>query len=259
MMIVNLQKNMNRLPKILFALAVLSLSLVSPAAPIRLDEQPDEKSSATARIGIENFGKVNDHFYRGSLPKQSDYAGLVALGVKTVISLRHRPDERVRQSAERAGMRYINLPMNVRGYPPADLAPRFLALVNNPENWPVYVYCHGGRHRTGVMTAIYRMAIEGWDVQCAYAEMRQYGFYKRWGHGPLKAYVLDYYCRLLEGASQSNYRRHCRFIRTGDNERCSNVRAEQRGNGAAPCWRWIGAMPDCVISRSVEGNSWPTA
>ncbi len=193
---------MNRLLKVLLALAalvVLSLSLVSPAATIRLDEQPDEKSSATAWIGIENFGKVNDHFYRGSLPKQSDYTGLVALGVKTVISLRHRPDERVMQSAERAGMRYINLPMNVRGYPPEDLAPRFLALVNNPENWPVYVYCHGARHRTGVMTAIYRMAVEGWDIHRACAEMRRYGFYKRWGHGPLKAYVLDYYCRLLEG------------------------------------------------------------
>jgi hypothetical protein len=124
MMIVNLQMNMNPLSKILFAFAVLSLSLVSPAAPIRHDEPSDEKSAATARIGIENFGKVNDHFYRGSLPKQSDYAGLVALGVKTVISLRQRPDERVRQSAERAGMRYINLPMNVRGYSPADLARR---------------------------------------------------------------------------------------------------------------------------------------
>jgi protein tyrosine/serine phosphatase len=204
MMIVNLQMNMNRLPKILFALAVLSLSLVSPAAPIRHDEQSDEKSGTTARIGIKNFGKVNDHFYRGSLPKQSDYAGLVALGVKTVISLRHRPDERVRQSAERAGMRYINLPMNVRGYPPADLAPRFISLVNDPENWPVYVYCHGGRHRTGVMTAVYRMAVEGLDVQRAYAEMRRYGFYKRWGHGPLKSYVFDYYRCLQEAAAQSN-------------------------------------------------------
>jgi len=130
----------------------------------------------------------------------------VALGVKTVISLRQRPDERVRQSAERAGMRYINLPMNVRGYPQADLAPRFLALVNDPENWPVYVHCHGGRHRTGVMTAIYRMAIEGWDVQRAYAEMRQYGFYKRWGHGPLKAYVFDYYRQLRQESAQSNRR-----------------------------------------------------
>ncbi|HEU0173831.1 MAG TPA: hypothetical protein VFV58_06175, partial [Blastocatellia bacterium] len=86
----------------------------------------------------------------------------------------------------------------------ADLAPRFLAVVNDPENWPVYVYCHGGRHRTGVVTAIYRMAIEGWDVQRAYAEMRQYGFYKCWGHGPLKAYVFDYYRRLREAAQSNN-------------------------------------------------------
>jgi protein tyrosine phosphatase (PTP) superfamily phosphohydrolase (DUF442 family) len=205
-MIVNLQNNVSRLLKVLFALApaVLSLSLAAPAAPIRIGEQSDEKSAATARIKIGKFGKVNDRFYRGSLPKQSDYAALVALGVKTIISLRHRPDESVRQSAERAGMRYINLPMNVRGYPPADLAPRFLALVNAPENWPVYVYCHGGRHRTGVMAAIYRMEVEDWDVQRAYAEMRQYGFYKRWGHGPLKAYVFDYYRQLQQRAAQSN-------------------------------------------------------
>jgi protein tyrosine/serine phosphatase len=196
---------MNRLQKMLFALAVLasSISVVLPAAPIRMDEQSDEKAAVTARIRIENFGKVNERFYRGSLPKQPDYNALAALGVKTVISLRHRPDERVRQSAELAGMRYINLPMNVRRYPPADLAPRFLALVNDPQSWPVYVYCHGGRHRTGVMTAIYRMAVEGWDVQRAYAEMRRYGFYKRWGHGPLKAYVFDY-CRRLQEAAQSN-------------------------------------------------------
>jgi protein tyrosine/serine phosphatase len=205
-MIVNLQKNMNRLLKVAFALTpwVLSLSIAASAQSIRVYEQSEEESAAAMRIGIENFGKVNDHFYRGSLPEQSDYAALVALGVKTVISLRHRPDERVRQTAERAGMRYINVPMNVRGYPPADLAPRFLALVNDPENWPVYVHCHGGRHRTGVMTAVYRMAVEGWDVQRAYAEMRRYGFYKRWGHGPLKAYVFDYHRRLQEAAAQSN-------------------------------------------------------
>jgi hypothetical protein len=138
MMIVNLQKIMNRLLKVLFALApaVLCLLLVAPAAPIRIDEQSDEKSAATVRIRIENFGKVNDRFYRGALPKQSDYATLIALGVKTILSLRHLPDDSVRQSAERAGMRYIHLPMNVRGYPPADLAPRFLALVNDPEKTP---------------------------------------------------------------------------------------------------------------------------
>jgi protein tyrosine/serine phosphatase len=100
--------------------------------------------------------------------------------------------------AESAGLRYIHLPMHVRRYPPPDLAPRFLALVSDPENQPVYVYCHGGRHRTGVLTAVYRMEVEGWDDQRAYAEMRQYGFYKRWCHGSLKAYVFDSYRQLKQ-------------------------------------------------------------
>jgi protein tyrosine/serine phosphatase len=162
-----------------------------------------KKDVTPAGIEIENFGKVNDRYYRGSEPKNGDYEKLARFGVKTIINLRHHPNDRVKPSAERAGLRYINLPMYVRGYPSPDLAPRFLALVNDPENWPVYVYCHGGRHRTGVMTAIYRMAVEGWDIQRAYAEMRRYGFYKRWGHGPLKAYVFDYYRRLKYSDDQN--------------------------------------------------------
>lgn len=45
----------------------------------------------------------------------------------------------------------------------------------DPVSGPVYVHCDGGRHRTGAMIAVYRMAIEGWDIQRAYREMRQYG------------------------------------------------------------------------------------
>jgi protein tyrosine phosphatase (PTP) superfamily phosphohydrolase (DUF442 family) len=197
-----LESNMNHLMTlfILILASALSptLSTLAQSGPI----DSDKTNGTPEKIKIDYFGKVNDRFYRGSQPKDSDYARLAELGVKTIIDLRHRPDDRVRQSAERAGLRYINLKMNVRGYPPPDLAPRFLELVNDPENWPVYVYCHGGRHRTGVMTAIYRMAVEGWDIQRAYAEMREYGFYKRWGHGPLKAYVYDYYRQLRQGADR---------------------------------------------------------
>jgi protein tyrosine/serine phosphatase len=188
---------MNRLAILFIFFLTASMSSVAAVAQDGAIH-PDKKHATPAKIEIENFGKVNDRYYRGSQPKESDYAQLVTLGVKAIIDLRHIPDDSVKQSAERAGLRYINVPMLVRGYPPAELAPRFLALVNDPKNWPVYVYCHGGRHRTGVMTAIYRMAVEDWDLQRAYAEMRQYGFYKRWGHGPLKAYVFDYYHRLKQ-------------------------------------------------------------
>jgi hypothetical protein len=35
--------------------------------------------------------------------------------------------------------------------------------MNDPVSRTDYIYCDGGRHLTGAMTAIYRMTAEGWD------------------------------------------------------------------------------------------------
>jgi tyrosine-protein phosphatase SIW14 len=160
---------------------------------------PDHKrtAGASAGIDIENFGKVNDHFYRGAEPEGRNYEQLAAFGIKTVVDLREDAREDARSATERAGMRYINLPMKEKSYPQPDTATRFLTIVNDEANWPVFVHCAGGKHRTGVMTAIYRMSIDGWGVDQAYQEMKQYHFYTSWGHGCYKDYVYDYYRNLL--------------------------------------------------------------
>ena len=44
-------------------------------------------SAALANIRIDNFGRVNDNYYRGAQPKGRDFADLAAAGVKTVIDL----------------------------------------------------------------------------------------------------------------------------------------------------------------------------
>src|SRR5262245_5913293 len=44
-------------------------------------------SSAIAAVKIDNFGQVNDRYYRGAQPEGHDYADLAAIGVKTVIDL----------------------------------------------------------------------------------------------------------------------------------------------------------------------------
>ena len=152
-------------------------------------------------IDIENFGKVNDHFYRGSQPKGRSYEQLAELGIKTIVDLRDDANDDARSATERAGMRYINLPMKEKSYPQADTAARFLQIVNDQANWPVFVHCAGGRHRTGVMTAVYRMAVDGWGVDQAYQEMKRYDFSTSWGHGCYKDYVFDYY-RELQAQSQ---------------------------------------------------------
>jgi len=147
-------------------------------------------------VEIENFGKVNDHFYRGAQPMDRHYKQLAALGVKTIVDLRADPVPQAHFEAERAGLRYLNLPLEEKRYPPADAAEQFLKIVNDQTNWPVFVHCKGGRHRTGAMTAVYRMEVDGWNLEQAYKEMKRYDFYTRWGHKCFKEYVRDYYLSL---------------------------------------------------------------
>ncbi len=57
---------------------------------------------------------------------------------------------------ESLGLRFYRIELSSRSKPSSEDVARFLAIVNDPANQPVFVHCHVGRHRTGVMTAIYR-------------------------------------------------------------------------------------------------------
>ena len=131
---------------------------------------------ATSPPRIKNFGKVNDNYYRGSQPNKSQLAALKAIGVKTVIDLRRDYVPGARQSATDAGMNYFNIPLRPGRRATKEQTDYFLRLVNDPANGPVYVHCKGGRHRTGAMTAIYRITHDNWTAEQAYEEMKQYGF-----------------------------------------------------------------------------------
>ena len=93
-------------------------------------------------------------------------------------------------------MRYVNIPMSDTSYPKDEQTAAFLKLVNDPATGKFYVHCAGGRHRTGVMGAVYRYTNYHWNYDQVYAEMKQYDFYTRFGHGDLKKYVEDYWQRI---------------------------------------------------------------
>jgi protein tyrosine/serine phosphatase len=156
----------------------------------------ETKPSALAKIRIKNFGQTNEHYYRGAQPEARDYADLAGLGVKTVIDLTRdgRADEA--GLVQHAGMKFHRIPLTTSERPSDAAVSQFLALVNDPANWPVYVHCQGGRHRTGTMTAVYRITQEGWTADHAYEEMKQYHFEGFPGHPALKTFVYNYYSTL---------------------------------------------------------------
>ncbi|HZS05241.1 MAG TPA: tyrosine-protein phosphatase [Blastocatellia bacterium] len=179
----------------------LVLSLFFSLAPAA--RAGSDKKHEASETGISNFGKIDDHYYRGAQPDEEEYSRLAALGIRTIIDLRDDPKDYARPMAEQAGLRYINLPMSDKRYPPADAAQRFLEIANNPQNWPVYVHCAGGRHRTGVMTAVYRITVDGWDIDQAYREMKQYDFYSRQGHQQMKKFIFNYYREMKQAQARA--------------------------------------------------------
>jgi len=151
------------------------------------------KNSKFPNVGIKNFGQMDERFFRGSRPEDKDYPALAALGVKTVIDLTDNSMEYEKPAVEAAGLRYVNIPMVDKSYPTMGQINQFLKVVDDPATGKFFVHCAGGRHRTGVVGAVYRFHYDHWNLDQALAEMDQYEFGSGYGHGKQRDFVRDYW------------------------------------------------------------------
>ena len=169
---------------------------LTPATSAMVGAQHQAKAPA-AGTTIKNFGKVNDNYFRGGQPSAVQMEELKRMGVKTVIDLRKDKVALAGDWASRAGLQYYNLTMRPSQPATEEQTAYFLSLVNDPANWPVYVHCKGGRHRTGALTAVYRITHDGWTAKQAWEEMKAYDFNDGLFGGPesQKKFVFNFYQR----------------------------------------------------------------
>lgn len=183
---------------------VLMLLAFTLTPPTSLLVGAQEKAHApAATTTIKNFGKVDDHYYRGSQPSEVQMEELKRLGVKTIIDLRKDKVAAAEDWASRAGLQYFNITMKPGKAATDEQTAYFLSLVNDPKNWPVYVHCKGGRHRTGALTAVYRITHDGWTAAQAWEEMKVYDFNDGLfgGPGAQKKFVFNFYQQRLANAA----------------------------------------------------------
>jgi protein tyrosine/serine phosphatase len=175
----------------LMAAAVALSPVIGTAADT--SSSPTSVRAAASRISIDNFGEINANYYRGAQPEGRDYHDLATLGVKTVIDLQADGKPGEEQLVTAAGMKFHRIPMTTRVAPTEEQLSHFMKLVNDPANQPVYVHCAGGRHRTGVMTEVYRMTHDRWDAAQAFKEMKDYKFGADFLHPEFKKFVYAYH------------------------------------------------------------------
>jgi tyrosine-protein phosphatase SIW14 len=172
---------------------IITAAIASPAFAKDSKSGPAPAPVAAAAVHVDNFGRINDHYYRGAQPTARDLADLAKLGIKTAIDLTNGDgNSNEERLAEAVGLKFFNIAMDTRIVPTPEQIATFLKIVNDPANQPVYVHCVGGKHRTGVMTAIYRMTQESWTGNRAFDEMKTYKYGADFLHPEFKKFVLAF-------------------------------------------------------------------
>lgn len=126
---------------------------------------------------VRNFGKVNDHIYRGAEPSLVGLQELGAMGVKLVIDLREPGEgtEFEKQEAGKLKMKYVNVPFPPLSAPTKEEVDNVLSLLLHDDLGTVFIHCRRGKDRTGTVIACYRIQHDHWNNQQALREARQHG------------------------------------------------------------------------------------
>lgn len=187
---------------------------------------------------LPNFHEVNARLSRGGQPKPGGLKKLASRGVKTVIDLRD-DDQRMadeEREAKSLGMKFFNLPLSLGGRPTREQIARALALIDAPENQPVFVHCHKGADRTGVVVAAYRITHDHWTGEQAQREADKYGM-GWWQHGK-KDFISDYFRdhggAAGDGAKANQNSNANRGVEHGTAKPDANRKARARGVKPAP-------------------------
>jgi len=140
---------------------------------------------------IENLHRIAPLVLRSAQPRREAAPALQRLGVRTIVSLRafNADDDAFRA----CGIRLVRVPINTWSIDDAKVLRALVAIREAEKQGPVLIHCMHGADRTGVVAAVYRMAVQGWDKDSARQEMLRggYGYHTLWRNIPRYIERLD--------------------------------------------------------------------
>jgi protein tyrosine/serine phosphatase len=167
---------------IISIMVLLSIGFAG-AGEIPSGKRPDQWAQPVSMNGVPNLHKVSETLYRSAQPTAEGMVNLKAYGIKTIINLRSFNSDR--KEIGDTGLEYEHLYMKA-WHPEVKEAVRFLKIISDSKRAPFLVHCQHGADRTGIMCAIYRVAVQGWTKAEALKELKEggYGFHEIWKNLP---------------------------------------------------------------------------
>lgn len=152
-------------------LPVLLVLNVAGAAEVPR-ERPAAWAAPLINTTLGNCYRVSDELYRCEQPDKKDIADLQALGIHSLLNLRHyHTDSKV---FEQAGFKLLLQRMEADEITVTDLVAALRQFRTAPK--PVMVHCWHGSDRTGLVVAAYRIVFQDWTPAAALEELRHGGY-----------------------------------------------------------------------------------
>jgi len=180
---------------LVFMLASLSTAFCDEAP------RPGAWAEPVFMKGVPNLHKVDEGVYRSAQPSALGMRNLDAAGFRTVINLRSFHTDK--GEAKGTGLHLEQITMKA-WHPEVKEVERFFSIVMEPANRPVLFHCWHGADRTGTLSSLYRVVVQGWAKESAIDEMVNggYGFHAIWPNLPhwIRDFDVEAMAQKVKGA-----------------------------------------------------------
>ena len=121
----------------------------------------------------KNFDTVvPGKIYRSGQPSQGQLGEwMQQYGFRAILTLRFGVPPYEKELAERYGVKLYHVPFSATKGLGEGQWEEIRTILTDESNLPLLVHCHGGGDRSGIVTALYRIEIQGWPLDKALKEM----------------------------------------------------------------------------------------
>lgn len=156
----------------LVAFLVAGGGVLAGHAAVGQNARPDAWAQPVASAALGNLYKVDDGLYRSRQPDRQGFEEARRKGIRTVINLRSSHTDA--KLVDGLGLKLIEIPMNAWDLDEGRILAALRAIQTSPK--PVLIHCEHGADRAGVVSAAYRVVVQGWSKDEAVAELKKGGF-----------------------------------------------------------------------------------
>jgi protein tyrosine/serine phosphatase len=123
----------------------------------------------------KNFDTVvPGRIYRSGQPGERQLEAWIRQhGLQGILTLRHGLPSYERELAERYGVKIFHVPFSANSGPSEKEWNVIREILTDEQNLPLLLHCRGGGDRTGIVTALYRIEVQGWPLEKALREMNR--------------------------------------------------------------------------------------